>query len=62
MCLTETWLLEHIPDSNASLLSFQMTQADRDIRSNDKTKSREMAVLEYNRNPGQVTVKERIFH
>lgn len=44
-CFTETWLQDHIPDSNVSLLGFLTVQAERDLKSSGKRKRGGVAVL-----------------
>jgi len=62
MGFTETWLQQHIPDTNASLPSFKMIQADRDTRSSSNSKGGGISVFINNTrcHPGHFTVKERV--
>ncbi|CAM4487914.1 unnamed protein product [Leuciscus chuanchicus] len=61
MCFTETWLQEHISDSNATVPGLQTVRVDRDRCLSSKKKGGGIAVLVNNRwcNPGHITVKER---
>nr|XP_054598774.1 uncharacterized protein LOC129163848 [Nothobranchius furzeri] len=62
MCFTETWLQDHIPDSNVSLPGFLTVRADRDLKRGRKRKGGGVAVLVNNRwcHPGHVSVKCRL--
>ena len=61
MVLTEMWLTELSPDTDANLDGFQLRQADR-IPESGKRKGGGLAVFVNNRwcNSGHITVKEQV--
>ena len=62
MCFTETWLQEHMLDSNASKLGFKTIWSNGDNRGSGRSKGRGITVLVNNRwcNPGLGMLKEEI--
>ena len=61
MVLTEVWLTELTPDTDANLDSFQLRQADRTAESG-KRKGGRLAVFVNDSwcNSGHITVKEQV--
>ena len=61
MVLTETWLTELTPDTDANLNGFQLLRADRTAESG-KRKGGGLAVFVNDRwcNSGHITVKEQV--
>ncbi|KAF7664853.1 hypothetical protein LDENG_00161750 [Lucifuga dentata] len=62
MCFTETWLHDHIHDSNVTITGFQTVRADRSRYESGKRKGGGLALLVNNRwcHPNHISVKEQL--